>query len=151
LAFGRKFAAMEDVWANRDLPVLRAVVEIYDETGHHITRASAVERRTGFDNETVQRALRALQTVPFFQEINAGVNVGVGPPMRNAYQVAGAWPTPESMVDRLIAAFEAAATDEGLDEPERRRAQKIRDGLVSGGSKIAIAALGSAGGHFLYS
>jgi hypothetical protein len=50
-----------------------------------------------------------------------------------------------------MAAFEAAAHDENLDEPERSRAEKIWLGLKSGGSKIAIAALGSAGGHILSS
>jgi len=145
---------MEDTWTNRDLPVLRAVVEHYEETGRHMTRARDVEQRTGFDKATTQRALRALQTVPFFQEgttSGGGEIVGVGPPIGNAYQVAGAWPSPESMVELLIAAFKAAANDENLDEPERTRAQKILDGLLSGGSKIAIAALGSAGGHMLYS
>jgi hypothetical protein len=54
--------------------------------------------------------------------------------------------SPESMVERLIAAFETAVNAEDLDEPERSRAEKIWLGLKSGGSKIAIAALGSAGG-----
>jgi hypothetical protein len=145
---------VEDTWTNRDLPVLRAAVKIYDQSGDYITQAFDIQRVTGFDKVTVQRALRALQTVPFFEEgttVASGEILCVGPPKGNAYQVAGAWPTPESMVDRLIAAFEAAANDEALDEPERTRAQRIRDGLLSGGSKIAIAALGSAGGHYLSS
>ncbi|WP_205874434.1 hypothetical protein [Mycobacterium camsae] len=145
---------MEDTWANRDLPVLQAVVQIYEETGRHLTRARDIARKTGFDEDTTQRALRALQTVPFFEKgptAMGGQVIAVGPPIGTAYQVAGAWPTPESMVERLIAAFEAAANDEQLDEPERTRARKILDGLLSGGSKIAIAALGSAGGHALYS
>lgn len=57
--------------------------------------------------------------------------------------------SPESMVERLIAAFETAVNAEDLDEPERSRAEKIWLGLKSGGSKIAIAALGSAGGYVL--
>ena len=75
--------------------------------------------------------------------------VAVGPPTSAALRVAGQWPTPENMVDRLIEAFEAAANDDSLDEATRTRAQKIWDGLKSGGSKIAIGALAGAGGHFL--
>lgn len=45
----------------------------------------------------------------------------------------------------------AVAEDEDLDEPERSRARKVLDGLLSGGSKIAITALGGAGGHILHS
>ena len=73
----------------------------------------------------------------------------VGKPTSAALRVAGQLPTADNMVDSLIAAFEAAANDDSLDEATRTRAQKIWDSLLSGGSKIAIAALGSGGGHFL--
>src|SRR6185437_7884320 len=91
-----------------------------------------------FDHDTIQRALRALQTVPFFQEgatAAGGQIIAVGPPTGNACQVAGAWPSPESMVERIIAAFEATANDEDLPEPERTRAQRIWEGFKSGGSR----------------
>jgi hypothetical protein len=145
----------EDTWTNRDLPVLRAAVGIFDKGERSNIRASDIERATELDTQTVQRALRALYREPFFEE--RGTVEGqtgfafVGPPTGEALRVAGQWPTPENIVERLIVAFEAAAKDEDLDEPDRTRAQKIRDGLLSGGSKIAIAALGSAGGHALYS
>jgi hypothetical protein len=143
---------MEDTWTNRDLPVLRAAVEIYEDTGRAMIRASDIARAAGFDEDTTQRAIRALYTEPYFGEGTAsfgGNMVGVGTPTSAALRVAGQWPTPENMVERLVDAFEAAANDEDLDEPARTRARKILDGLKSGGSKIAIAALGSAGGHFL--
>ena len=54
----------EDTWTTRDLPVLRAVVDIYDTTGRSIIRARDIETATGFDKDTVQRALRALNTHP---------------------------------------------------------------------------------------
>jgi hypothetical protein len=34
----------EDTWNTRDLQVLRAVVDAYDETGTYLTRATAVGR-----------------------------------------------------------------------------------------------------------
>ena len=43
-----------DTWTARDLPVLRAVVDIYERTGDYLTRASEIEREVGFDKETVQ-------------------------------------------------------------------------------------------------
>ncbi|OBJ58223.1 hypothetical protein [Mycobacterium asiaticum] len=146
--------SIEETWTNRDLPVLRALVQIYENTGRAMIRASDIENATGFDKDTTQRALRSLSREPYFKEAKGSWGGGilfVGPPTGAALRVAGQWPTPESMVERLIAAFEAAASDEDLEEPERTRAQKIRDGLISGGSKIAIAALGSAGGHILSS
>lgn len=143
---------MEDTWVNRDLPVLKAVVQLHEDTGRSLIRASDIERAVGFDKETTQRAIRNLYTEPYFAEGQGawgGERIFVGAPTSKALRVAGQWPTPENMVDRLIAAFEAAANDDDLDEPERTRARKVLDGLLSGGSKIAIAALGSAGGHYL--
>lgn len=145
----------EDTWTTRDLPVLRAAVQIYEKGERPNIRVSDIERMLEFDKAEIQRALRALHSEPFFQpegsvEGQTGVAF-IGPPTGQALRVAGQWPTPENLVERLIAAFESAANNEALDEPERTRAQKIRDGLISGGSKIAIAALGSAGGHMLYS
>lgn len=59
---------MEDTWFERDLPVLDAAVRIYDETGRSMIRATELERVTGFDHDTVQRALRALNTDEYFEK-----------------------------------------------------------------------------------
>jgi hypothetical protein len=145
---------MEDTWTNRDLPVLRAAVRIFDNTGRSKIRASDIAKAADLDEGTTQRALQSLYREPYFQEGTETSGSGiifVGQPTGDALRKAGQWPTPENIVERLIAAFEAAANDETLDEPERTRARRIWDGLMSGGSKIAIAALGSAGGHALYS
>jgi hypothetical protein len=140
----------EMTWTNRDLPVLKAVVEIYDQTGH--VRASDVERALGLDRDTVQRALRALYTAPYFEEGTAtasGDYVFVGPPTGDAYRVAGKWPTPENMLERLIAALEAAGDDETVAEPERSKLKQIALGLRGAAYQVAIGALSGAGGHML--
>ena len=56
----------EDSWNTRDLRVLRAVVDIYDESGTHLTRATTIEQNAGLDAMTVQRALRRLDSQPSF-------------------------------------------------------------------------------------
>jgi hypothetical protein len=44
----RDTAAMpEDTWNSRDLPVRQTVIELYDESGTYLARASAVEQSTG--------------------------------------------------------------------------------------------------------
>jgi hypothetical protein len=54
------------------LPVLRAVVDIYDRTGDYLTDTDDIAAETGFDADTVQRALRALNTQPsFFEKVTA--------------------------------------------------------------------------------
>jgi hypothetical protein len=143
----------EDTWTTRDLPVLRAVVEIYDRTGHYLTRASGIEEAVGFDSEAVQRALRALNTQPsFFEkvtEVSGGQIIMVGPPTGNAPRVAGAWPSPESLLQRLIAELQDAADDETREPSERTKFKQAAGWLGSFAAQVAIGALGGAGGNML--
>jgi hypothetical protein len=143
----------DDTWTGRDLPVLKAAVELYDKTGH--VRADAIERAVGFDPETVQQAIRALYTEPYFQPSDAtswgGRRILLGDPTNDAYRVAGKWPTPENLLERLVAALEAASNDDDIPEPERSKAKQAALWLGDALSKIAIGALGGAGGHALYS
>lgn len=138
-------------WESRDLPVLKAAVELYEENGDG-PRATDIEARTGFDEETVQRALRALYTEPYFEEGRDSGNGGiiwVGAPTSAALRVAGQWPTPENQVERLIAAFQAVAADESRPEEERSRATKIGLWLTGALQQVAIGALGGAGGNLI--
>jgi hypothetical protein len=143
----------EGTWNQRDLPVLRAVVDIYEETGHYLTRASAIEAATGLDADTVQRALRRLNTQPsFFEkvtEVSGGTIIMVGPPTGNALRVAGAWPSPEQLLDRLIAALDSAANDDEREPAERSKFKQAAAYLGSFASHVAIGALGGAGGNLL--
>ena len=59
---------VEDTWTNRDLPVLKAIVEIADETADSSIDISDIKVRVGMDDTTLQRALRALYGEPYLQE-----------------------------------------------------------------------------------
>ncbi|MCU1698974.1 MAG: hypothetical protein JWR34_5037 [Mycobacterium sp.] len=142
---------MPATWESRDLPVLKAAVELYEEKGRG-PRVSAIEVRTGFDHETVQRALRVLYTEPYFEEVATASGVGfivVGKLTSAALRVAGQWPTPETQVERLIAAFQAAASDESRSDEERSRAKQVGLWLTGALSQVAIGALGGAGGNLM--
>ena len=58
---------MDDTWTNRDLPVLKAVVEIYDATGRTMFGPRDIEARAGLDQEVTERAIRALYRQPYFE------------------------------------------------------------------------------------
>lgn len=142
---------MPDTWASRDLPVLKAAVELYEENGRG-PRVSAIEARTGFDHDTVQRALRALYTEPYFEQGKGSWGAGllmVGTPTSAALRVAGQWPSPETQLERLIAALEAAADDDARPEQERSRFKQAALWLGGTASQIAIGALGGAGGNMM--
>jgi hypothetical protein len=123
---------MDDTWTSRDLPVLKAVVEIYDTTGKTVISPGEIAAKAGFDQETTERAIRALYRQPYLEPGHiswSGHTDAVGPPTGEALRVAGQWPTAENMLERLIAALEAAGDDETVAEPERSKLKQIALGL----------------------
>lgn len=142
----------DDTWTDRDLPVLSAAVEIYEETGRRALRPRQIESATGFDGETVQRALRALMREPYFEKSEGafgGQILMVGPPTSAALRVAGQWPSPETQLERLIAALQTAADDDSRPDEERSRFRQAAAWLGTTASAIAIGALGGAGGNLM--
>lgn len=143
----------EDTWNTRDLPVLQAIVDIYEDSGTYLTRATGIERRTGLDHDTVQQALRRLNSQPsFFEKVveaSGGQVVMVGPPTADALRVAGAWPSPEQLLQRLISALESAADDDTRAPEERSKFKQAAAYLGSFATQVAIGALGGAGSNVL--
>lgn len=126
-------------------------MELFEETGRG-PRVTAVAERVGFDVATVERALRALYTEPYFAKPMGTAQkefITVGAPTSAALRIAGQWPTPEGQLDRLVAAFAAVAADEERPDEERSRAKSIGLWLTGTLSQVAIQALGSAGGNLM--
>lgn len=143
---------MEDTWFERDLPVLDAAVRIYDETGRSMIRATELERVTGFDHDTVQRALRALNTDEYFEKATGafgGQVLGVATPTGAARRAVGAWPSGDLLTERLIAALESAADDTSRPEEERGRFRQAATWIKGFGYQVAVGALGGAAGNFV--
>ena len=56
---------MDDTWTNRDLPVLKAVVEIYQATGRTIIGPREIAAKAGLDQEVTERDPRAVPAAVF--------------------------------------------------------------------------------------
>lgn len=108
---------MDDTWTRRDLPVLDAIVRIHERTGKAM-RPTEIEAETRFDTDTVQTALRALDSAdpPFvvtkMDRFASGQVSLVGAPTGHARQAVGAWPTAETVADNLVNALSKAAERE---------------------------------------
>ena len=103
---------MEDTWWSRDLPVLDAAVQLFQE--QDFVEAGELARATGFDVKDVARALRDMQghyvgQIQSMGDMDRWCITEVTPEARRA---VGQWPTPENVVDRLAQAFTAAAEHE---------------------------------------
>ncbi|MGW0502188.1 hypothetical protein [Micromonospora sp. NPDC003241] len=124
-------------WEGRDLPVLRAIVELTEE-GITSIAPGAIAKKIDMDRRDVDLALRALATEqpPFFGH---SVTRGFGGlndidrillPTGHALRTVGAWPKPENRVDQLIDALRLAADREA--DPEQRSALRKTAAYVGG-------------------
>ena len=137
---------MDDTWTNRDLPVLAALVERFDDPAVDQVRPSEVVALCGLDEAAVFRALTALceaqpayvEFITVDEERAPVVITGVSTHARRA---VGAWPSPEALVDRLVQALAAAAERE--QDPERR--SRLQQTAVWLGGALRDVALQVAG------
>lgn len=130
------------------MPVLDEIVRVYDVTGRAVSPDDIVGL-TGLTAEDVRRALFALADAspPYFTVID-GSSLGgreiafVTRPTREARQAVGAWPTPDALVDRMIAALLEAADKE--PNPEKRtRLRALAEGM-GGVARDVILGVASA-------
>lgn len=134
---------LPDQWFQRDLVVLRDLVEHF-ESGGDIIRASEVAARVDLDEAAVRRSIKRLTdegclripgNMPRTGDLAGEIVIDITP---QALRLTGVWPTPESALDRMITTLEeiAANTD---DEDTRTRAQKVLAGLTGAGKSIGVA------------
>lgn len=114
-------------------------MRLYDETGG-LMGSTAIGAAAGLSEEDTQRALRALQhNSPSFvtdmREAADGDILLVDAPTGHARRVAGAWPTPESLTDRIIAALNDAADNEP-DEAKKGKLRRAAEAVAGVGRDI---------------
>lgn len=135
---------LDDTWHSRDLPVLREVVRLTDENLGGLVDASAVAGNLEMDDDDVQRAGVALKNDGLL-EIRGGWGLPVmrfSKPTGDARRLAGAWPTPDTALDRMVAALEDLEANAG-DEDTRTWAQKTRAAILSGTKTVGLSVMAS--------
>jgi hypothetical protein len=132
---------MADLWTTRDLPVLRAYVEHFDDPNPYRSTIN-LPAATGLDDDQIARALNALgRADPPYLTISRGMGpmqpefvLGV---TERAYRAVGAWPTAEGLADSIAAAFDRAADAE--PDPEQKSKLKATGAWLGGaGRSIAV-------------
>ena len=148
----RRLEVMDDTWINRELPILVALVTRFDDPAVDQVRPAEVIDLTGLDGNAVLRGLTALcearpaylEFVPVGDETRApAIITGITSIARRA---VGAWPSPESMVDRLVEALTRAAEQ----EPDLERKSKLHQtALWLGGvlRDVAVQTVGTVVGR----
>lgn len=133
---------MEDTWTDRDLPVLSALVSRFDDPTVDVVRPAEMVAVSGLTEDAVMRALTALceaepQLLQCYHPEEQRVPAFINGVTAEARRRVGAWPTPEAMVDRLVAAFTQAAEHEH-DAEKKSNLRKVADLLGGALREIAI-------------
>lgn len=130
-----------DLWHGRDLPVLRAVVDLVD-ADNDLLHPSRLHQATGLTEKEIQRSLRALERGGYLTLLRManGEAVLVRGLSGEAYRAVGVWPSPDQLVDRVVAALEARAAESG-DDQERGRLGQAAQTLASVGRDVLVQVL----------
>jgi hypothetical protein len=134
---------MESTWERRDLPVLEAVVRLFDERPEVVSvTIKGIADELGMQSTEVYAAAKALSpTYLTLQEMMA-------PPEHHrirgltdsARRAVGQWPSPEVWVERLVQALREAAERE--PDPEKKgRLRAMAEGLGGFARDVAVGVL----------
>lgn len=133
---------MESTWERRELPVLRALVEYFDDVDAYALRSVQIGQLAGLSEGEADRALKALWEAdePFLKgqlSWEASYPTLIHGVTERARRAVGAWPDPQQLADRLLAALEKAADAE--PESEKRNALKRTLAFLGGtGREILV-------------
>jgi hypothetical protein len=99
---------------------------------------------TGLTETEVDRSVRRLRDNGYLTaNFYGGGDLDISTITGNGLTAAGAWPSPETLADRLLAAVEAGMANASTED-ERSRWRKLRDGLASAGRDVVVGAAGGA-------
>lgn len=105
---------LDDVWTNRDYPMLVAIMKHVDSVG---TPLQSYDLETDLDDEDQRRALRALETQGLITASYRGDwPDGVATVTGRAYELTGLHPNGEDLRERLVSVLEQLA--ENTDDKE---------------------------------
>jgi hypothetical protein len=143
-------ARVIDLWRTCDLPVLLHLVHRLEVDGEHrVDTPLAVD---DLEPTQVEAALRRLEEAGFIKGVTTAESsypVVITSVTARALQAVGAWPSPEQLVDRLLAALDHAAKHANTNE-ERSRARRTLDALGTAGRDVLVNAAGAALGGITF-
>jgi hypothetical protein len=138
-----------ETWTTRELPILRAALSRFDTCQQESVALESVRIETGLPAGQIWAGVQALKNAdpPFLEfRSNTGWNVEGGHVSglitgitERTRRKLGSWPSPESMLESLIQALNAAA--DSAPEEKRSRLRAAAEALSGMAREIAIRAI----------
>lgn len=126
-----------DMWEQRDFPVLRAIVELCEEhPGRQGVNRHEVRSRVVIDDAALTRSLAYLYHAEprYIISYNGGYLYA---PTERGLRTVGAWPSPEVVVTRIIAALEQIA-ESSASEEKKSAARRLLAALPGVGQGLLV-------------
>ncbi|MGB9047094.1 MAG: hypothetical protein WCC47_06810 [Pseudonocardiaceae bacterium] len=137
---------MKETWYQRDLPVLTAVVEVFETEGADaLPHVAQLAEATGLRTEEVARALDALdgEYLSFCKTMSGGDPTPwfVERIFSSARRAVGQWPSPDTLPVRLATALEQVA--EHTSDPETKSRLRRGAEAIGGLARDVVAEVGA--------
>jgi hypothetical protein len=128
-----------ETWTTRELPVLRALVEKFEDPDTWMVRIEELPAATGLTISEIRQALRALDTAfpPYLTGSGAeelSYPLIISEVTERARRAVGHWPASDSAVDVMVAALQEAAES----EPDESKRRGLRDFIAGTGKEILM-------------
>jgi hypothetical protein len=133
---------MPDLWTDTDGPLLRTIVTLFDATPTVGVRTAQAKELSGLEDAEFEAAMIRLETAepPLLSGIpkwDLNYVFQITSVTERARVKVGDWPSPESLIDGLIAALAEAA--EAEPDPVKKTKLKQAVEVISGfGLQVAI-------------
>ncbi len=140
--------AVTPTWFDRDLPVLEATIQLFEELGYPgIVQVRRIAERAAMDPSTVFAALVAMQ----YEYVTLRLVLAGGDPnpqmvssvTPDARRAVGQWPSPENLSDRLVAALRDAVEHE-TDPVKKTKLRSAADAVAGMGRDILVGVVTAA-------
>jgi hypothetical protein len=133
---------MQSTWESRDLPVLDAIVQHFEEGGSDFPTVEQFAEATGLEVREVYRAVMALS--PTYLELAMSLadeaETAIQSVTDEARRAVGQWPSPEVWADRIVRGLLDAA-DRDPDQERRSRLRAVAEGLGDFGRDVLVGVL----------
>jgi DNA-binding PadR family transcriptional regulator len=131
-----------DTWHARELPILRLLVAEF-EAGAWRVEARSIAEKLDFTSDRVELALRYLESDGLVEqpprESRRASGVQIQRVTAAGLRRAGAWPTEQTALDRMLASLEAIAANTEAPDDDRSRARRILSELTGDGRNLGLA------------
>ncbi|RZU16427.1 hypothetical protein EV645_3992 [Kribbella rubisoli] len=129
---------LDDTWNSRDLPFLIEIAQRLEANPHGPIWGHEAAAAVGLSEQQHQAATARLISAGYIEVQHLDQFEDITGISESAARAVGLWPTPETGLERMIAALEAIAAN-ASDDDTRSRARKILEGFGGAGKQIAIA------------